>query len=173
MLAARRFALAAQDGVALERWRARLGRYVLAVGGIEPRKGTLDLLEAYVLLRQSTPDIHLVIAGGETLFDYRDCRDRFDKCAADLGVEPVVLGQVRHDELPSLVAAASVFAFPSTKEGFGLARFADDPAGLAEQLRSPPVFPGAHIHCLEQCDVQPVVLACKSGIGAEKYFSRH
>ncbi len=27
-------------------WRRRLRRYVLAVGGIEPRKGTLDLLEA-------------------------------------------------------------------------------------------------------------------------------
>lgn len=167
---ARRFALAAQDGSALERWRARLGRYVLAVGGIEPRKGTLDLLEAYALLRPSTPDMRLVIAGGETLFDYRGYRDRFDRRAAELGVAPVMLGQVPHDELPPLVAAASVFAFPSTKEGFGLAamealaagvpvvtrnlpvlrevlggaaRFADDPAGFAEQLRSALAAPGS------------------------------
>ena len=34
----------------------RLGRYVLTVGGIEPRKGSIELLEAYArLLRRSPP----------------------------------------------------------------------------------------------------------------------
>ncbi len=135
-----RFALAAQDVPALRRWRSRLGRYVLAVGGIEPRKGTLDVLEAYVLLRQSTPDIRLVIAGGETLFDYRDYRTRFDQRAAEFGVEPVVLGEVHHDELPSLVAAASAFAFPSTKEGFGLAAMEALAAGVPVVTRDLPVL---------------------------------
>ncbi|KAA9160558.1 MSMEG_0565 family glycosyltransferase [Amycolatopsis acidicola] len=160
---ARRFAQAAEDGPARRRWQAELGHYVLAVGGIEPRKGTLDLLEAYAILRESDPGVRLVIAGGETLFDYRDYRARFDKRAAELGVEPMMLGPVGHDELPSLVAAAGVFAFPSTKEGFGLAamealaagvpvvtrelpvlrevfggaaRFAEDPAGFATQFRA-------------------------------------
>ncbi|MEU6641810.1 MSMEG_0565 family glycosyltransferase [Saccharomonospora sp. NPDC046836] len=160
---AHRFALAAADTAAVRRRQAELGRYVLAVGGIEPRKGTLDLLEAFAVLRESTPDVGLVIAGGETLFDYRDYRSRFDARAAELGIEPRVLGPVPHEELPSIVAAASVFAFPSTKEGFGLAamealaagvpvvtrelpvlrevfggaaRFAADPAGFAAQLRA-------------------------------------
>ena len=31
-----------------------------------------------------------------------------------------LLGPVAHDELPGLVAGAAAFAFPSTKEGFGL-----------------------------------------------------
>jgi glycosyltransferase-like protein len=146
-----------------ERWRARFGRYVLAVGGIEPRKGTLDLLEAYALLREREPGLRLVIAGGETLFDYRDYRARWEKRAAELGAQPEVLGPVPHDELPALMAGAAVFAFPSTKEGFGLAamealaagvpvvtrdlpvlrevfgevaRFATDPAGLADQLHA-------------------------------------
>jgi len=137
------------------------GRYVLAVGGIEPRKGSLDLLEAYALLAE--PDVRLLIAGGETLFDYRDYRTRWEKRAAELGAAPVVLGTVAHDELPSLVASAAVFAFPSTKEGFGLAamealaagvpvvtrdlpvlrevfggaaRFATDPPGFARELRA-------------------------------------
>ncbi|WP_020661183.1 MSMEG_0565 family glycosyltransferase [Amycolatopsis benzoatilytica] len=145
-------------------------RFVLSVGGIEPRKGSLDLLEAYARLRQTDPDVQLVIAGGETLFDYRDYRAAWDKRAAELGVTPVVLGPVSHDALPSLVAAADVFAFPSTKEGFGLAamealaagvpvvtrdlpvlrevfggaaRFASDPAGLAEQMRAALAEPGA------------------------------
>ncbi|MFL6146530.1 MAG: MSMEG_0565 family glycosyltransferase [Pseudonocardiaceae bacterium] len=158
-----RFACAAGPAGAAARaaWRLRLGRYVLAVGGIEPRKGSLELLEAYALLHRRMPDVRLVIAGGETLFDYRNYRARWQQRAAELQVEPVVLGPVDHDALPALIAAAGVFAFPSTKEGFGLAamealaagvplvvsnlpvfreiftgvaRFADDPAELATQL---------------------------------------
>jgi glycosyltransferase-like protein len=156
---------------ARQRWRDRLGRYVLAVGGIEPRKGSLDLLSAYALLAQSSPGVRLVIAGGETLFDYRDYRAAWDKLAAQLGLSPLVLGPVAHDELPPLVAAADVFCFPSIKEGFGLAamealaagvpvvtrdlpvlrevfrdaaRFATDPPGLADQMAAALRSPGSH-----------------------------
>ncbi|MET9462563.1 hypothetical protein ABZY05_47485 [Streptomyces canus] len=59
-------------------WRSQLGRYVLPLGGIEPRKGSLDLLEAYALLHTEHPDVRLVIAGGETLFDFRDYRAHWE-----------------------------------------------------------------------------------------------
>jgi glycosyltransferase-like protein len=130
-----RFATTSWD--ARERWRTRLGRYVLTVGGIEPRKGSMDLLEAYALLRA---DVGLVIAGGETLFDYRDYRARWEARAAELGVEPIVLGQVPDDELPPLVAAAGAFAFPSIKEGFGLAAMEALAAGVPLVVRDLPVL---------------------------------
>lgn len=137
-----RFAAAAGPGqdstAARERWRARLGRYVLTVGGIEPRKGSLELLEAYS--RLGSTDLQLVIAGGETLFDYRDYRSRWEKRAAELGVAPVVLGPVADAELPSLVAAATVFAFPSIKEGFGLAPMEALAAGVPLVVSDLPVF---------------------------------
>jgi glycosyltransferase-like protein len=122
------------------RWRGRLGQYLLAVGGIEPRKGSLDLLEAYALLPESRQDVRLVIAGGETLFDYRDYRQRWEQRAAELEVDPVVLGPLAHDELPSLVAAASVFAFPSIKEGFGLAAMEALAAGVPLVVSDLPVL---------------------------------
>jgi glycosyltransferase-like protein len=122
------------------RWRGRLGRYVLAVGGIEPRKGSLDLIEAYALLRAAEPDVRLVIAGGETLFDYRDYRANWDARVASLGVEPTVLGPVPDDELPALVAAAGAFAFPSVKEGFGLAAMEALAAGVPLVVRDLPVL---------------------------------
>jgi glycosyltransferase-like protein len=162
---AQRFIAASSDSAAAarKRWRDELGHYVLAVGGIEPRKGTIELLEAYHLFRQRFPAIGLVIAGGETLFDYRDYRAEFERCCHALAVHPVILGAVADAELPSLVASADVFAFPSTKEGFGLAamealaagrpvvardlpvlrevfgdtvRYASDPSGLAEAMVS-------------------------------------
>lgn len=137
---AARFAAAAGPGqaAAREKWRARLGRYVLTVGGIEPRKGSLELLEAYA--RMGPTDLQLVIAGGETLFDYRDYRSRWEKRAAELGVTPVVLGPVADAELPSLVAAANVFAFPSIKEGFGLAPMEALAAGVPLVVSDLPVF---------------------------------
>jgi len=121
-------------------WRDRLGRYVLAVGGIEPRKGTLDLVEAMAAVQRRRPDLSLVVAGGETLFDYRDYRAQVEARAAELGVHPVVLGPVPDPELPALVAGADVFAFPSTKEGFGLAAMEALAAGVPVVTRDLPVL---------------------------------
>ena len=135
-----RYVAAVADVDGQRRWQQKLGPYVLAVGGIEPRKGTVDLVEAYSLVRQHFPDLSLVIAGGETLFDYRDYRGLFEQRCTELAVEPVILGAVPDDELPSLVAAADVFAFPSTKEGFGLAAMEALAAGRPVVARELPVL---------------------------------
>jgi glycosyltransferase-like protein len=141
---AARFAAAAGPSAAAvaarERWRARFGRYVLTVGGIEPRKGSLDLLRAYGLLRRWVPDVCLVVAGGETLFDYRAYRVEWDALAQALRVKPAVLGAVPDDDLPALVAGASAFGFPSTKEGFGLAAMEALAAGVPVITRDLPVL---------------------------------
>jgi len=98
---------------------------ILTVGGIEPRKGSLTLLEAFAAARDALPDRRpvLLVAGGATLFDYRDEIDRFHARAAELGLngDLRVLGPVGDDELEGLYRAADVFALPSTKEGYGLA----------------------------------------------------
>lgn len=128
------------DPAARDRWTAQLGRYVLTVGGIEPRKGSLDLLEAYALLSAKHPGVRLVVAGGETLFDYRDYRATWEARASKLDIQPVVLGTVPDGDLPSLVAAAGAFAFPSIKEGFGLAAMEALAAGTPLVIRDLPVL---------------------------------
>ncbi|MFE1988530.1 glycosyltransferase [Streptomyces mirabilis] len=60
-----------------------------------------------------------------------------------LGIEPVVLGAVPESDLPSLVAAADVFAFPFLKflkEGFGLAAMEALAAGVPLVVRDLPVL---------------------------------
>jgi glycosyltransferase-like protein len=131
---------AAVDLAAIDRMRAEHGRYVLSVGGIEPRKGSVELLDAYALLRERLSDVRLVIVGGETLFDYRDYRARWDVRAAELDVAPLLLGPVPHDDLPTIVAGAAAFAFTSTKEGFGLAAMEALAAGVPIVVRDLPVL---------------------------------
>ena len=98
---------------------------VLTVGGIEPRKGSLTLVEGFAALRRLAPerDPVLIVVGGTTLFDYRHERERFDARAAELGVTQHVrvLGAQAPEEIERLFRAADAFAFPSVKEGFGLA----------------------------------------------------
>ncbi|MXG90028.1 MSMEG_0565 family glycosyltransferase [Nocardioides flavescens] len=137
---AARFAGGALDRAGRAAWAERLGDYVLALGGIEPRKASLDLLEAFALLRRDRPGLSLVLGGGETLFDYRDYRRAFDDRAAELGVEPVVLGTLTEEELPTLVAQASGLAMVSTKEGFGLAALEALAAGVPVVARDLPVL---------------------------------
>ncbi|GAB2966236.1 hypothetical protein GCM10023080_030220 [Streptomyces pseudoechinosporeus] len=50
------------------------------------------------------------------------------------------MGQVAEDDLPSLVAAADGFAFPSVKEGFGLAAMEALAAGVPLVVRDLPVL---------------------------------
>lgn len=122
------------------RWTSTLGSYVLALGGIEPRKGSLDLLEAFARISPRHPGLQLVFGGGETLFDYRHYREDFEARAAELGVQPKVLGVLSEEELPALVAAADVLGFVSTKEGFGLAAMEALAAGTPVLARDLPVI---------------------------------
>ncbi len=144
-VAANRFREAAKDAGDAETkrawWREQVGdRFILTVGGIEPRKGTIDLVEAMAIVQRAHPKIPLVIAGGETLFDYRDYREEFDHRCKTLGVQPIILGPVDDDLLPSLVAACDAFVFPSLKEGFGLAPMEALAAGRPLLCRSLPVL---------------------------------
>jgi len=90
--------------------------YILFVGTIEPRKNVDRLLDAYQqMLPSLRAEFDLVVAGPagwgspETLARLR--------AAAD-GVR--YLGYVPEEQMPALVAGASVFVYPSLYEGFGL-----------------------------------------------------
>ena len=92
-------------------------RFILFVGTIEPRKNLPALLEAYAALRPKHPEVGLVIAGGKGWL----YQSFFDRLSA-LGLQQVVklTGFVPDQQLPALMNAAEVFAFPSHFEGFGL-----------------------------------------------------
>ena len=127
------------DRAARDRWRSRLGGapLVVTLGGIEPRKGILELVEAVALLG---PGARLAVGGGETLFDHRDYRTAVDRRVAELDVDLEVLGPLAQADVAPVLAAADVFAMPSLKEGFGLAALEALAAGVPVVLSDLPVF---------------------------------
>lgn len=116
----------------------------LTVGGIEPRKNSLDLLAAFAQVRHHHPQAQLVIAGGATLFDYQAYRDQFFRRVAALGLtvglDVILPGVVPDADLPGLYRCADVFCFPSVKEGWGLVVLEAIAAGLPVITVNQPPF---------------------------------
>jgi glycosyltransferase involved in cell wall biosynthesis len=115
------------------------GPLILSVGALIPRKNQHLLIEALPQL----PGATLMLAGqGPSEPDYR-------VLAAQLGVETRVrfMGNVPHDDLPGLFAAADVMALVSESEGLanawvealacGTPIVASDVGGIRELVKSP------------------------------------
>ncbi len=98
----------------------------LSVGGIEPRKGSRHLIRALAEVRRRVePAPILAVLGGHSFQDYRAYRDaclaEIEQLGLRLGADVVQLGTVSDADLPGWYRAADALAFPSTKEGWGLA----------------------------------------------------
>ncbi|NHH78607.1 Glycogen synthase [Burkholderia gladioli] len=102
------------------------GPIVLAIGGIEARKNTRALLEAFALLRRAQPGMQLVIAGGASLLDHDAYTRGFIARAAELGLKigageaVVATGTLDDTQIVALLHAADVVSMVSLREGFGL-----------------------------------------------------
>jgi glycosyltransferase-like protein len=95
----------------------------LAVGGIEERKNTLRILQAFIALRAQHPSCRLIIAGGASLLDHSAYQARFNEVLdqSDLPDDAVLrTGPLPQRLMPALYRAATALVFPSTREGFGL-----------------------------------------------------
>ena len=93
---------------------SKLGRYVLSVGSIEPRKNTMLALKA---LHHLPDDISLVLVGRHTAYT-----DKLIQYAKANGLEHRlhILHGVPDADLPALYAGAECFVYPSVYEGFGI-----------------------------------------------------
>jgi glycosyltransferase-like protein len=118
---------------------------VLAVGGLEPRKGSDSLVRALAQVRDRsglTPV--LAVLGGHSFQDYRAYRDavlaELPELGLELGRDVVEVGTVPEEDMASWYGAADVLAFPSVKEGFGLAVLEAMSAGLPVVTSDLPVF---------------------------------
>jgi len=91
--------------------------FLLYLGELDFRKGVVDILDAFEIVKPSFPDIKLVLAGllkpststiHEKLQNYRYINDVY------------LPGYVTNDQKHALLSSADIFLFPSEYEGFGL-----------------------------------------------------
>ena len=109
---------------------------VVAAGGVKPRKGTLQLVEAMALVRESIPDAQCVIIGAidESSEYTRRVRRRIDELG--LGDAVRMLGFVDEAVMRGWFAAADAVTLPAINdgmffEGFGLVLLEAGAAGAA------------------------------------------
>lgn len=139
--------------------------FILAVGTIEPRKNYTRLLAAYRQLRHShlpfiingRPGVPQLVIAGRPGWAYGDTLQRI---ASEPGVR--YLGHVDEPTLSALYESASVLAFPSLYEGFGLPLLEAMSRGLPAVVGSAGALPelarGAAIS-VKADDVDEIALA--------------
>jgi glycosyltransferase involved in cell wall biosynthesis len=99
---------------------ARLGirrPYIVFVGTLEPRKAIPDLLAAFDRVADSHPELSLVLVGGSG-WGLPDI-ERAIRSARHAD-RVVRTGYVADGDVPALLRRATVAAYPSIEEGFGL-----------------------------------------------------
>jgi glycosyltransferase-like protein len=143
----RRFtALSSQERAEL---RASLGLpegtpLVLSIGGVEPRKNSLHMLDAFLALHARLPEARWVIAGGASIFEHAAYRAAFEtRCAALTPAQRAAL--LRLDVLSdariaSLIGGADVLLHASLQEGFGLCVLEAMAAGTPVVVSAGPPF---------------------------------
>ncbi len=110
-----------QDPIQRRQLRARYNlpdKFVLFVGTIEPRKNLKRLIRAVAALRRRGCKTRLVLVGPNGWL----INGSLEKEIETLGLQEAVqnLGYVPQEDLPGIYSLATVFAFPSLYEGFGL-----------------------------------------------------
>ncbi|HYX24582.1 MAG TPA: glycosyltransferase family 4 protein [Thermoanaerobaculia bacterium] len=97
---------------------AGTARVVLCVGGIQRRKGQLDLIEAAARLTGEFPDLVVALCGAEADAEYAAA---LDGRIAELDLARHVRQPGFEPDVRSLLAHAEMLVQPSHSEGFGLA----------------------------------------------------
>lgn len=88
-------------------------KVLLFIGNLKPSKGCVDLLDAFIEVAATQPQLHLVFIGAGA------ARDTLLQRAARSGLSARVhlIGKIEHDQLPAWFAACNLFCLPSHNEG--------------------------------------------------------
>jgi glycosyltransferase involved in cell wall biosynthesis len=98
-------------------------KYILHIGVLEKRKNLLNLIRAFARLREAGfHDYYLVLAGGTVPKNNLDDSGNIRQLISELQLENFVLlpGFISDEALAHYYRQASLYAFVSVNEGFGL-----------------------------------------------------
>jgi glycosyltransferase involved in cell wall biosynthesis len=91
--------------------------FILFIGTVEPRKNITRLVEAFEFILIKRPDIALVIVGQQGWM----CDSLFKTIRSlNMDARVIFVGYCPEEDKALLLAAATIFAYPSLYEGFGI-----------------------------------------------------
>lgn len=93
---------------------------IVIVSRLTPWKGHRTLLEAMVRLRETWPEVALLVVGAVAFWD-AGYEDELKQYAADLGLGEAVRWLGEREDVAELLRLADVFCLPSRQEPFGRA----------------------------------------------------
>lgn len=146
---------------------------VLAMGGIEARKNSLRLLQAFILLRRQLPRARLVVAGGASVLDHAGEVQAFHTLMNQAGLQPgtdvLLTGPVPDAMVPALYRRADVLAMPSLLEGFGLAALEALACGTRAVVSRMPPFtehfaPEGDVHWADPLEPASIAAALREAV---------
>ncbi len=130
-------------------------RFIMYVGRPMPHKNLEHLVEAFVLLQKTHPDLWLVLAGKKDVL-----YERHEKMVQERGIKNVLFtGFVSEGRLRWLYENTAGYIFPSLSEGFGLpgleAMIHGAPVISSDATCLPEIYDGAALYfdCLDPGDI--------------------
>ncbi len=122
----------------LQKYNIQRQQYIIHVGAVQPRKNLILLIDAFVQIKKTSPELKLVLVGGDgwlakEIHEYIfDCPYRRDI---------VVTGNIGFADVNVLMQNASVCAIPSLYEGFGIPGLEAMAAGVPVVAANNSCFP--------------------------------
>ncbi len=141
-------------------------RFILFTGGLSPRKNIVRLIEAFQLIQGEYPGLHLILTGGR---GWRNAEE-----AALIEANPRIrrLGSVPGQDLPALYSLASLCAYPSLYEGFGIPVLEAQACGcpvLASNVSSIPEVAGDGAHYADPYSAHGIAAGCRAILDDDAY----
>ena len=99
-----------------EKWKVEDG-YILYLGTLEPRKNVGLLIDAFSIVKETHPNLKLIIGGGLG-WHYEPILEKIEQ--SPYAQDIIRTGYLSESDKLDLYRGASAFAFPSLYEGFGL-----------------------------------------------------
>lgn len=99
---------------------AKLSSYIYFIGRLEAKKNIKNLVKAYGILREEETIKHKLVLAGRTGYQYEEIAEEINKLPKEIQKDIIQPGYVPDEIANHYLRFASIFAFPSYFEGFGM-----------------------------------------------------
>ena len=99
---------------------AKLRPYIYFIGRLEAKKNVKNLIKAFGSLRQDKTISHKLVLAGRPGYLYEEIKSEINRLPEAIRKDVIETGYIADEQVGEYMRFASIFAFPSYFEGFGM-----------------------------------------------------